>query len=228
MRGGDQRVKERHFGGDRGLDCGDLNGLETKVAYLRKRSSRGFWQRRHVRLQNRWLLYAKSKSAAAPDVSVDLRNVAAARVADRFGEFALDFAGGKSLRLRARSAKEATDWVECVKARVAYFERLARTARQVAAERIDDRPDPCDSDDEPDDGAAVVREGFLLKLSDRAVVGFQKRWVALRPRRGPSRRSAAGSRSGATACPSSSGATSPWKSTATGRRSSGGSTSRAR
>ena len=50
------KSKARTFGGDQGHGGGDLEGLEAKVGYLKKKNSHGVWQRRHVRLQNKWLL----------------------------------------------------------------------------------------------------------------------------------------------------------------------------
>lgn len=83
----------------------DANGgLVGKSGVLKKLSSRGFWQKRHVRLQNRYLLYAKKARAAAPDVSIDLEAVVNARLVSRHGDFVIEFSGGRLLHFRARGA----------------------------------------------------------------------------------------------------------------------------
>ena len=153
-------------------DGDDLEGLSAKVAYLRKRSSRGVWQRRHVRLQNRWLLYAKRAAAAAPDAQVDLGHVLAARLVSRFGEFVLEFDGGKALAFRAPTLAAATDWVASIKARIAYFERLAEA--EAAREREDEEED--DDDDDDDATPAASKAGWLKK---RSGTRWQRRWLVL-------------------------------------------------
>ena len=124
-------------------------------------------------------------------MSVDLsRNTPEASLADRRGEFELAFEGGKILRFRAASRGDAADWVEALRARVAFFCDLRDAERRRKAEADDD-----DDDDDDDDenaprersesvvargDAIVAKEGWVSKLSDKRHVGWQKRWLSLK------------------------------------------------
>ena len=120
-----------------------------------KKSSKGIYQRRFFSANNSYLIYKSKQSSKNLDAVIDLRNCVSCKTIDRYGEFYLELSGGEDGRiggvgdddydsimkgvtfnyyLKARDMKEATAWVNNVKDRMKYYDKLGMAGQSEVAE----------------------------------------------------------------------------------------------
>jgi hypothetical protein len=120
-----------------------------------KKSSKGIYQRRFFSANNAYLLYKSKQSSKKLDAVIDLRNCVSCTTVDRYGEFVMELMGVEeggpggsggtghpravpgltfNYYLKARDMKEATAWVNNVKSRMGYYDKLGMAGQSEVAE----------------------------------------------------------------------------------------------
>jgi len=111
------------YGADMTYSLPDCRG------FLSKKSSNGRWQKRWFYVNNSYLCYKKDEGSDKIDATIDLRATTDIAVDDRFGNFSLKFAGDTNsgtatYMLRGKDNREASHWVNALKKRQEYYDRI--------------------------------------------------------------------------------------------------------
>ncbi|GMH61072.1 hypothetical protein TrLO_g14681 [Triparma laevis f. longispina] len=196
----------------------DSTRLSDIKGYLLKKSSKGVYQRRFFYLNNAYLIYKQKESSKKLDAVIDLRNCVAAQLLDRHGEMKLELLGvdddvevnanpnqsnGMSFHyfLKAKDNKDATKWVNNIKLRMQYYDKLDSAGQSEIAEIFheEERRDTTHfhQQQEPTHGILARRlttdyamiedaedgevnfEGWLWKKSPSKWVKYQERYCLL-------------------------------------------------
>ena len=124
----------------------DSTRLSDIKGYLLKKSSKGVYQRRFFYVNNAYLIYKTKESSKKLDAVIDLRNCISAKLVDRHGEMTLELmgvdeedggegdAGSFYYFLKAKDNKVATKWVNNVKLRMQYYDKLDSAGQSEIAE----------------------------------------------------------------------------------------------
>ncbi|GMH82956.1 hypothetical protein TrVE_jg9788 [Triparma verrucosa] len=191
----------------------DSTRLSDIKGYLLKKSSKGVYQRRFFYVNNAYLIYKTKESSKKLDAVIDLRNCISAKLVDRHGEMTLELmgvdeedggegdAGSFYYLLKAKDNKVATKWVNNVKLRMQYYDKLDSAGQSEIAEIFheEERRDKNKNQDHAEPGGMLLArrlttdynmiedaedgevnfEGWLWKKSPSKWVKYQERYCLL-------------------------------------------------
>lgn len=158
------------------LSTDDAAAGPAMEGILRKKNSRGIWQKRYFWVNNCYLNWCgEKKSVANIKGALNLLESDEIVAPNRHGDITLSFNDGVKVQLRAKNGSEANEWVSCLLQRKQYFSRVQQASnRTLVADTL--------LEDEAQEAPSI--EGWLHKKSGDYREKYQERFVKLYPAQG--------------------------------------------